>query len=1016
MSEGFPTLGRELVRRWRDRAATGPAAIGVNPTQEGLLLFERIHPGTPANVLSFVASVPAPLDMERLRSALMEVAARHPILRSIFPSVDPPEVAVASCVVPPEAVDLSHLPCEERRAAALADAEMRAAQQIDLAVGPLWRVAVWALGDETIFQIVAHHIIADGWSLGVFLAEMSTLYSGGSLPDPEPFPATTATVTDRDVLYWRDRLAETIPLALPTDRPRPESRGFRSGNVPVSVDAPTLCQVLAVAERERLTPFMVFLSALHLTLAKVCGQTDVAIGSPVITRERHQARRAIGPLVNMVVLRTNSAGACSGRELLRAVRDTCLGAYGHAHVPLESIGARFQVMCELQDGLPELRMDGLPVKPLLMAPAGIQHDLALHLWKTADGVAGFLGYDTEIFEVDTARLLAQRFCTALRALAADPDQDLAEVDIATDAERHRLTELGAGCVAEVPWMCVHELVEAQVDQTPEAVALRAVDATLTYRELDTQANRLAHHLLEIGVGQGAVVGICLPRTSQLVISMLAVLKAGAAYVPVDPAYPAERVAFLLDDTHAAVLLTPDTYTLSEVDTRPANRAAPDDLAYTIYTSGSTGRPKGVMVEHRQVMALLNWALRVFTPEVLAQTLAATSICFDLSVYEIFAPLASGATVTLAPTNALDLIHHPERYSHLTLINSVPSVARELLAAHAIPPDVRTVNLAGEPLPPELVRQLYAQPSIATVHNLYGPSEDTTYSTHAVTDPNHDRTPIGRPIDGTHAHLLDSTLRPVPLGSVGELYMSGTGITRGYHNRPALTAERYLPSPLGAGQRIYRTGDLARWRADGQLDYLGRIDNQIKLRGHRIEPGEIEAVLRKQPSVADVVVVVRRERLIAYVVPAAEIDAEALLATVGRLLPEYLVPSQVAVVDALPQTPNGKVDRGALPDPTAMAPARQEAPTTATEKLIAEIWADLLGHPKVGLHDNFFALGGHSLLVSRMVSRLTARTGTALPLRLVFDHPTVAELARHLPVQHVASTAIPRIPRTTIGDP
>ncbi|MET1072629.1 MAG: non-ribosomal peptide synthetase, partial [Umezawaea sp.] len=489
-------------------------------------------------------------------------------------------------------------------------------------------------------------------------------------------------------------------------------------------------------------------------------------------------------------------------------------------------------------------------------------------------------------------------------------------------------------------------------------------------------------------------------------AVLGVLKAGAAYVPIDPAYPAERVRFILDDTDAPLLITEDTYVLSDVDTRPTATATPDDLAYTIYTSGSTGRPKGVMIEHRQTAAMLKWATRVFPPEVLAETFAATSICFDLSVYEIFVPLVRGTTVTLAPNNALDLIHSPDDYRHVTLVNTVPSVARELLAADAVPPNAHTMNLAGEPLSPELVRELHAHPTIHALHNLYGPSEDTTYSTHAVTDPTHDRTPIGRPVDGTRAHVLDAALRPVPLGAVGELYLAGQGITRGYHARPALTAERYLPNPHGPG-RLYRTGDLVRWRPDGHLDYLGRTDNQVKIRGHRIELGEIETALRGQESVSDAVVAVKGDRLVAYVVGA--VDTRAL----ATRLPNHLVPDQVVELEALPLTPNGKVDRNALPDPTPVVPTRHEPPTTAAEKLLAEIWAELLGHGEVGVHDNFFTLGGHSLLASRMVSRVTSRTGAPLDLRLVFDHPTVAELATHLPElpERLEQVTIPRLRRT-----
>ncbi|WP_186763185.1 non-ribosomal peptide synthetase [Lentzea tibetensis] len=963
------SLGRDLVSRWRTRTH---AAATTLPAQEGLRLFEEIHPGTAVNVLSFVASVPGNLDVARLRAALAEVASRHALLAS---------------------TDL-HVSAADHRDTALQEARDHAKEPLDL-TGPLWRANAWQTPDETIIQIIAHHLVSDGWSLGVFLAELSTVYNGDALPPAQPVPASITEVTEQDLAHWNDKLAGLAPLALPTDLPRPARKAFRSGHVPISAEIRGLREV---AEQERATPFMVLLSALHHTVAKVSGQHDIAIGSPTATAERHRAPRAIGPLVNMLALRTNSADARTGRDLIQQVRETCLTAYGHGHVPLEKLAdAQFQVMCVLQDGLPEFSMDGLPVRPLLMAPAAIQYDVELYLWLTPDGLTGFLGYDTDLFAPSTAQLLADRFTTTLTRLIADPDTALTDLDIRPDAERTRLAELESGYAAPEPRQCVHELVEAQADRTPDAIALRAKDATLTYRELDIQANRLANHLIERGIQPGDLVGVCLPRTSKLIVSILGILKAGAAYVPIDPAYPAERVEFIREDTNAPVVITDDTFALSANGSRPTRDVRPDDLAYTIYTSGSTGLPKGVMIEHRQTTAMLAWATRVYPPEVLAETLAATSICFDLSVYEIFAPLSIGAAVTLAPNDALDLIHSPELFEHITLVDTVPSVGRELLAADAIPPHAHTINLAGEPLSPELVRELHAHPVVDTVNNLYGPSEDTTYSTLAVTDPAHRRTPIGRPIDGTEAHVLDAELRPVPLGSVGELYLSGNGITRGYHDRPALTAERYLPNPFGTG-RLYRTGDLVRWRPDGQLDYLGRIDNQVKIRGHRIELGEIETVLRRQ-GVTDAAVAVHQDRLVAYVV--GEVDLDELRTS----LPDYMVPTHVVTLDELPLTPNGKVDRKALPAPTFEA---GEAPRDLTEQLVADLWEELLDRP-VGVHDNFFNIGGHSLLATRLTHRLTTALGTTVPLRLIFDHPTVASLAANLP-ETSNFTPIPRVVR------
>ncbi|GLZ31526.1 hypothetical protein Lesp02_37140 [Lentzea sp. NBRC 105346] len=958
-------LGRDLVARWRTRST--PAATGPNPTQEGLRLFEEIHPGTAVNVLSFVASVPGSLDVERLQAAVATVVARHPIL-------GPGEPVVSTL---------------GNRAEALAAAERLASAPMDLDTGPLWRFAVYRLDDETLLQVVAHHYVSDGWSLGVFLAELCAAYSGHELPAPQPMPARSTSVTDADLAYWHEKLADLPSLAVPTDRPRPARPRFRSATVPLTLNH-------AVRSSDGVTPFMVLLSALHLAVSKTSGQTDIVIGSPAATRERHLAPRAIGPLVNMLALRTDSSEASTGRELLNAVKETCLGAYAHAHVPFEQVGSpEFRVMCVLQDGLPSFELDGLPVTPVLMAPAAIQYDLELYLWLTPDGLTGFLGYDTDLYDAATAELIADRFGVALTSLLTSLDTPLEDLDVRTEAERSRLESLVSGHNASAPTRCVHELVEAQADRTPDAVALRAIDGTLTYRELDASANRLAHDLVNRGVRPGDLVGVCLPRDSRLIIALLGVLKAGAAYVPIDPGYPSERIQFMLADAAAPVLISDDTYALSGNDSRPHVPVGSDDLAYTIYTSGSTGRPKGVLIEHRQTVAMLEWAVRVFPSEVLAETLAGTSVCFDLSVFEIFAPLVCGATVTLAPNDTLDLIHSPSSFGHVTLIDTVPSVGRELLAAGAIPASVRMINLAGEPLPPDLVRDLRGY----RVNNLYGPSEDTTYSTWVATDPAHDRTPIGRPVDGTQAHVLDAQLRPVPLGAAGELYLSGLGVTRGYHARPGLTAERYLPNPFGPG-RMYRTGDLVRWRTDGHLDYLGRADHQVKIRGYRIELGEIETALREQESVTEAVVVALDQRLVAYV--AGTVDTAALRSR----LPGHLIPNQVITLDTLPLTPNGKVDRKALPAPAAVV---SEAPRTSLEKLVAGLWEELLGRP-AGVHDDFFTIGGHSLLATRLTHRLTTELGTTVPLRLVFDHPTVAELAANLPARgsHIRIPATKRI--------
>ncbi|HEX8695774.1 MAG TPA: amino acid adenylation domain-containing protein, partial [Longimicrobium sp.] len=560
----------------------------------------------------------------------------------------------------------------------------------------------------------------------------------------------------------------------------------------------------------------------------------------------------------------------------------------------------------------------------------------------------------------------------------------------------------------------------QAERTPDAVAVVSGEESLTYRALDERANRLARHLVGLGVGPEARVGVCQARGPEMIVSLLAVLKAGGAYVPLDPAYPAERLAFTVSDSGAAVLLTeeplrgllpvPDGVPVVVVDgaaraeiaaesaENPAGGAAPGSLAYLIYTSGSTGVPKGVAIEHRSAVALLSWGRSVYSADELSGVLASTSISFDLSVYELFLPLSAGGRVIMVE-NALALPHSAAA-GEVRLINTVPSAIAALLESGGVPAGVTTVNLAGEPLRSELVDALYAA-GVERVYDLYGPSEDTTYSTCALRRAGGPAT-IGRPISNTRAYVLDAGMRPVPVGVPGELHLGGRGLARGYLGRPALTAERFVPDPFGAaGARLYRTGDRARWRADGTLEYLGRLDEQVKVRGYRIEPGEIEAVLRRHESVREGVVVAREDapgdrRLVAYVVGRddSEPQPSELRAHLAGRLPDYMVPSAFVVLDHLPLTPSGKVDRRALPAPDAARPegdAGYAAPRTRAEEVLAGIWAEVLGLERVGVHDNFFELGGDSILSIQVVSRARA-AGLRITPRQIFDHPTAAELA------------------------
>jgi amino acid adenylation domain-containing protein len=622
--------------------------------------------------------------------------------------------------------------------------------------------------------------------------------------------------------------------------------------------------------------------------------------------------------------------------------------------------------------------------------------------------------------------MGRHFTALVEQIVANPDARLLDIPLLSETEQtHLLYDWNANTLPYDTAATLASLVAKQAARTPDAVALRYEQEQFSYAQLNQQANQLAHHLISLGVGPESRVGILLERCPEMVVALLAVLKAGGAYVPLDPAYPPERLAYILHDADTAVLLTHDalrfplhTLDLDGVTVVNLSQAWPDEaemhdpvtavtahnLAYTIYTSGSTGQPKGVAITHANAVALLAWAREVFSDAELAGVLAATSICFDLSVFELFLPLSCGGSVILAQ-NALHLPELPDR-DFVTLVNTVPSAMRELVAHGQLPPSVQTVNLAGEPLTRALAQQVFAQPQVARLYNLYGPSEDTTYSTWVCVDRDEAGEPsIGRPIANTQAYILDEQMQPVPLGVVGELYLGGDGVSRGYLNRPGLTAEKYVPDPFSPqpGARLYKTGDLARYRRDGQLEFLGRRDHQVKIRGYRIELGEIEAVLAQHPAIAEVVVMAQPDeqdgkQLVAYLVAKSEhsLVMPELRAYLRQKLPDYMVPTHFVPLAALPQTANGKIDRHALPLPTvdrAQLAVPYAAPRTTTEETLAAIWQKILKVEKVGVRDRFFELGGHSLQAVALVAEVFSAFAQIIPLVTLYENPTIEHMAQ-----------------------
>jgi amino acid adenylation domain-containing protein len=939
------------------------------------------------------------------------------------------------------------------------------------------RLVLEAAG-SSVLLVVVHHIVADFWSLAVLMSELGAAYraeAAGAPVELPPLPLSYADWIDHQEsllagadgerlwTYWRRQLSGSLPVAeLPTDRPRPPVQTYRGAARSLRLPAALVAALRGLGRAHQTTLFATLLAAFQVLLYRVTGQRELLIGSPVAGRSARGWGGVVGYFVNPLVLRVGLDGAGAFAGHLARVRAVTLEALAHQHLPFPllaellqprrdpSRSPLFQVMFTLQKvpvlaggdasgfALGEegsrLRLGGMEFESVRLTEQTCQFDLAL---LAAEGAAGELRmaarYSTDLFDASTIERLLQRLLVVLHGAAAEPGSPLAMLPLLLEGERHQLlfgwNDTGGNGAPE----CLHGLFARQAARSPHAVAAIRGDRHLSYGELARSSRRLAGRLRGWGVGAEVAIGIHCERSLAMLTAILAVLEAGGAYVPLDPQYPAERLALIAADAGIALILTQELLapklpaggppavcldSAAPAAPLPAAGAAarltpaaagPDNLAYVIYTSGSTGRPKGVAVEHRSACCLLRWAGELFAPPDLARVLAATSINFDLSIFELFAPLAAGGTVVLVD----DPLALP-RAADVTLINTVPSALRELLRDGPLPPSVATVNAAGETLHRGLVERIHAAGRVRRVFNLYGPSEDTTYSTwERVERGASGSPPIGRPIRGTRAYLLDRDLQLVPVGSVGEIYLGGEGLARGYLARPVLTAGSFVPDPFSGapGSRLYRTGDLARHLSDGRLEHLGRIDHQVKLRGFRVELGEIEQTLAGHPAVQEAAVLLGRDRageaaLIAYVA-GSPVAASELRHFVRQSLPAHLVPAAVVFVPALPRTPSGKIDRGALPGlegAGAETAAAFVVPRTPLEEMVAGIFAAVLGRDRVSVAENFFDLGGHSLKAVQVASRVRDACGVDLPLRRLFELPAAAALAACLE----AALRMPRV--------
>ncbi|HWN42366.1 MAG TPA: amino acid adenylation domain-containing protein [Thermoanaerobaculia bacterium] len=1043
--EGDAQPSMPLVRVPR----TGP--LPTSFAQQRLWFLDQLEPGSSAYNLSGGVRLAGPVDVTALAGALSGIVLRHESLRTVFVEEDgqPRQVVGGPAVLPVAVLDLSSLPAAAREAEVRRIAGAEARRPYDLAHGPLVRCTLVRLGErEHALLVGMHHIVADGWSLGIFVRELGALYRGEALPDL-PIQYADYAFWQRDWLrgelleerlaWWRFHLGGAPQVVeLPLDHPRPAVQSYRGRRAYLTLES----GLDAVARRLGVTPFMILLGAFATLLSRYGSQPDVVVGTPIANRGRAELEDLIGMFANTLALRVDLSGNPEFDELARRVRQVALGAYAHQDIPFERLvdelrperdlshSPVFQVMLALQN-LPGAQLDlaGLTLSPLEFEVDRTQFDLSLFLFPRRDGgMLARLEYAADLFDSGTAERLLLHLCNLLDGIVEAPKRRLSDLPLLGAIERQELLVVGNLTAAEVPPRLLHQLFEERAAERPEAVAVAHEGESLTYGELNTRANRLAHHLRGLGVGPERLVAVCLERSPAMLTALLGVLKAGGAYVPLDPSYPADRVAWVLEDSRASVLLTQSDLAASlpvpgisldridlsaESAANPVPLAGPENLAYVIYTSGSTGRPKGVAVRQRSAVNFLASMARqpgLGPDDVL---LAVTTIAFDIAVLELFLPLSRGGRVELVDREtAADGLRLMERIAgtNATAMQATPATWRVLLEAGWEGSLELKVLCGGEALPPDLARELLAR--TRELWNVYGPTETTVWSAvHAVSSADADGArpmPLGGAIANTEIYLLDRFergLEPVPPGAPGELYIGGDGLARGYLDRPDLTAERFVPDPFGrSGARLYRTGDLVRrcprvGVQDGGLEFLGRVDHQVKIRGFRIELGEIEAVLSAQLSVRECAVVVREavpgsKRLVAYVA-LYDGDPEVLRGALRDKLPEYMVPQLFAVLPSLPLTPNGKIDRRALlaipPEGARGAGAETVAPRNSVEEVLAAVWAEVLRLDRVGIHDNFFSLGGDSILVIQAATR-SRKQGVSFTPRQLFQNQTVAELA------------------------
>jgi amino acid adenylation domain-containing protein len=1044
-------------------------AFPLSVFQEGMWFLEQLQPNNPAYVVPAALRIAGPLDTRILLQAVNEIVARHEALRTTFELRGGKPMQVVHARMPAD------LPEVDLQAAGLTDGELEdrivteaLGEPMSIETGPLLRLKLLRTGaDEAVVVLALHHLISDRWSIGILMSELAVSYEALSqgrpclVAEPAIQYGDFATWQQQqlaknrwapDLEYWRQHLAGApAALELPTDWPRPAVQGFRGDFVPVELPEPLMRGLGSLAHQHGATSYMALLAAFNVLLHRYSNQDDVVVGVPTAMRGRPELESMIGYLVNTLPIRCDLSGNPTFAQVLDQVRVASLGAYEHQDVPFDVVVADLQAPRDLsrppvyqasfsygREPAPTFALGQTELTRLWVKSGGARFDLELQAFERDGGLSGWFEYDRDLFEESTITRMALHFRHLIEQVVADPQQQIDRLDLLGDGERQRILVTFNDTRRDWPQQAgwIHQCFEDRARRHPGAPAVRFEGRGLSYAELNQRANQLARRLIALGVGRDALVGVAMERSLELVVALLAVLKAGGAYVPLDPGYPAARLQHVIEAARPLVLLTQrriraslppaeaEILCVDELEAELGEEAGdnPDvpvdgeDLAYVIFTSGSTGVPKGVMNVHAGIRNRLLWMQEAFGLDATDRVLQKTPFTFDVSVWEFFWPLMTGATLVVArPEGHKDSAYLARtiQAEQVTTVHFVPSMLQVFLTEPVQDcTSLRRVICSGEALPRDLQDRFLAR-SRAPLHNLYGPTEAAVDVTHWACrrDDAPGPVPIGRPIANTQIYVLDRFLAPVPVGVAGELHIGGRNLARGYLGQPELTADRFVEDPFAPpGARLYKTGDLARFRDDGALQYLGRLDHQVKLRGFRIELGEIEAVLTGHPQVREAVVVAREYRpgdlrLVAYLTvggpaapDAAAPDTAELTGYLRRRLPEYMVPAYFEVLAELPLISSGKADRNALPEPASIRPdlqAQFAPPQDDLEDTIAALWCEVLGVDRVGRHDGFFDLGGHSLLMAQLRTMMAARTGHEVSMVELFQHPTVASLAQYL---------------------